>query len=215
MFYVNLPLGAVTLPAIVFTLKSAPPGPLCHTKVAALERRLDFLGIPQHSSLHVMKGSFMYRALTLDWIGGVLRFSVVFMLLLAFQWGGLTYAWDSPMIIGLLVGCGINCVLWIVYEWFIEDEHALLPPRFCHNRSVCGSTGASFFMLVLFVATYYLPLRMCTSISIFTLSIFPLFPQNFRRSMETRPRAVVCDCEYHFMIGSPHYLTCMLVFPIS
>lgn len=83
------------------------------------------------------------------------------MLLLAFQWGGSTYPWSSRTIIGLLIGCGATSVVWIPYEWFIGSEHALLPLRFCRNRSVCGSSGSSFFaMLALFIATYYLPLRM-------------------------------------------------------
>jgi hypothetical protein len=65
------------------------------------------------------------------------------------------------MIIGLVIGCGATSVVWIVYEWFIGSEYALLPLRFCRNRSVCGSSRSSFFaMLALFMATYYLPLCM-------------------------------------------------------
>lgn len=75
-FYINLPVGAV---AIVVLLLIFPSGTI------------------------ETADSVVARLLKLDLLGTAAFIPAVLMLLLGLQWGGSTYAWSSPLIIGLYV----------------------------------------------------------------------------------------------------------------
>jgi hypothetical protein len=54
-----------------------------------------------------------------DYLGVILVVGALIELLLIFQWGGLEHAWDSSVIIGLLVGFGLTVIVlacWILYR---------------------------------------------------------------------------------------------------
>jgi hypothetical protein len=57
------------------------------------------------------------------------------MLLMALQWGGLTYPWNSGRIIGLLVGGVVLVIIFGVWQWHKGDE-AMIPPPILFQRSV-------------------------------------------------------------------------------
>ncbi|KUJ19414.1 MFS general substrate transporter [Mollisia scopiformis] len=129
-FYINLPIGGFTIAAIVLLLHIPSPK---HEKLTALAivKKLDPIGI-----------LFFVPSMVC--------------LILALQWGGSTYSWSSPKIIGLFVAFGVLLVLFIVVE-VLTPETAMIPTRVVLNRSVAG---AMLFMLLLsgglFSIVYYL-----------------------------------------------------------
>lgn len=158
VFYINLPIGAVTLLIVMLVVKPSPPDPLTPERLAAIEARLDSLNLHGQWT-RPSPGTFLHGLLSLDWIGSLLGLGAVTMLLLPFQWGGSTYAWDSSVVIGLFVGFAASTVAWLFYEYWLGYA-ALFPIRYMKNRSIVGaSMCACFTMMVLFVVTYYLPLR--------------------------------------------------------
>lgn len=81
------------------------------------------------------------------------------MLLLALQWGGVDYAWDSSVIIGLFVGSGVGMCLFVPWQLHMKDD-ALIPPRlFQAHRNVGLLCVSSFFINGPFqVIIYWLPI---------------------------------------------------------
>lgn len=132
-FYINLPLGAVTVVIIAWLLK--PPK----------RDKVDNL-------------TWKQKAMEFDWPGTVVLLPCIVSLLLALQWGGSQYAWNSWRIILLLVLFGILAIVFAIIQVWRGDK-ATLPPRIISQRSIaCGcvvtlGVGSSFMLIV-----YYLPL---------------------------------------------------------
>ena len=109
------------------------------------------------------------------------------MLLLALQWGGIQYAWSSSRIIGLLVGAGLEFVMFLAWQAYKLDD-ALIPPSLISQRTVAASFSASFCLsATLLVHSYYLPYwlqaikdRSAISSGVATI---PYFVGNFACSM--------------------------------
>ena len=133
-FYINLPIGAVTVVFIVFFFDS----PAKSGSQAAL-------GIRQ-------------KVNQLDPIGTLIFIPAVVALLLALQWGGSKYEWSNWRIILCLVIFGLLIIAFIGIQWW-KQEMATVPPRVFKQRSVWSGAwfaallGASFFAMV-----YYLPI---------------------------------------------------------
>jgi MFS family permease len=64
-------------------------------------------------------------------------------LVLALQWGGTSYDWSAPTIIGLLVTFAVLLIAFLVIE-FKFPETAMAPPRIVLNRSVGSSLFFTF-----------------------------------------------------------------------
>lgn len=95
----------------------------------------------------------------LDLLGFSLFSGFMIMLLLALQWGGVSYAWNSSTIIGLLVGSVVVLGLFIPWQLHMQDD-ALIPPRlFRAHRNVGLLCAQSFFVNGPFqVIIYWLPI---------------------------------------------------------
>ena len=129
----SLPIGAFSVAVIVFVLH--------------LPRD------PKLSEKPILK-----RILELDLIGSGILIPAIIMLLLAVQWGGSTYAWNSSKIIGLFVGAGLMLVLFSISQWRL-GEAATIPPRLLKQRTLMAACGFVFFFGAgIFVLMYYLPL---------------------------------------------------------
>lgn len=129
-FYINLPPAAVVLVLLVFTRV-----PDAHEKPKPLAVLKDL-----HNKL--------------DLVGFVLFAPAIIMLLLAMQWGGNQYAWDSATIIGLFCGFGGNLLVWAAWNWHKKDA-ALIPVSMVKKRTVwsaCLNIGA--LMSALYISTY-------------------------------------------------------------
>ena len=66
-------------------------------------------------------------------------------LILALQWGGSTYSWSAPRIIGLLVTFSILFVAFVVVE-IVTPETAMAPTRVVLNPSIAGSMMFVFLL---------------------------------------------------------------------
>lgn len=132
-FYFNLPVGGATLASMVLYFR--PP------QEHALEQK-----------------SFMYRVGELDLVGNVILLGASIMLFLALQYTEQQIPWSSALIIGLLVGAGLNFMVFCAWQWWKADA-ALIPPRILEQRSVCASCVVGFFIYAaILIQTYYLPI---------------------------------------------------------
>ena len=104
-----------------------------------------------------MQRPFFPRIIELDLIGNLLIISSVIMLLLALQWGGIDLAWSSSQIIGLLVGAGLEFLVFIGWQKYRGDQ-ALIPLGMVGQRTVAGAVASGFFISGVFlIHSYYLP----------------------------------------------------------
>ncbi|KAI1322440.1 major facilitator superfamily domain-containing protein [Xylariaceae sp. FL0255] len=96
-FYINLPIGGIAIAGIFFYLN------------LARENNPD-------------NKSFVARILDLDLLGATISIGGIVMLLLALQWGGVTYPWSSSRIIGLLVGAGVVAIIFVCIQLWQGDN---------------------------------------------------------------------------------------------
>lgn len=129
-FYINLPPGGVTLLIMYFFFRP----------------RLI------HADEPIAK-----RIKRLDIIGALIFVPASFMLLIAMQWGGTRYPWNSATVIGLFVGGGVLTLIFIAWQWHQGDD-ALIPGTIVGRRNVALTCMFSFcFLGGLAVMSYYLP----------------------------------------------------------
>ncbi|KAF2190966.1 MFS general substrate transporter [Zopfia rhizophila CBS 207.26] len=133
-FYINLPVGAVS---IIVTML--------------------ILHLP-NQKLDSQAEGWVAKLKQLDPIGNLAFFPGIVCLVLALQWGGTEYSWKNARIIVLLVLCGVLCLVFVgIQIW--KKENATVPPRIIKQRSVTASVWFGFFngagMMVLI---YYLPI---------------------------------------------------------
>lgn len=131
-FYVNLPIGAATLVVMMLFF---------HPKAG------------KHSHRGVLE-----RVLDLDIFGNVLLLGSSIMLFLALEYTTQGTPWRSAKIIGLLVGCGIVAILFLVWQWWKGDA-ALMPPRIMTQRTVSASCGMALMTYAALInLTFFLPI---------------------------------------------------------
>lgn len=118
-FYINLPIGGVSTFIILMVFKS-PKAPL--TAQTTLREKILQMDIP---------GAFVIMAAVVCYV-------------LAMQDAGITKAWSSSKIIGLLVGFVLLIGLFIVVEIFQKDR-ALVLGRLMNDRTML--IGCTFMFL--------------------------------------------------------------------
>lgn len=131
-FYINLPIGAITIAAILF-----------------------FLHLPKRN---IPKMSIWQQLGQMDLPGTSVFIPAVVCLLLALQWGGSKYAWSNGRIIALFIVFGILIIAFVgIQIW--KGEAATVPPRIMKMRNIWTS---SFFVVCLagsfFSLVYYIPI---------------------------------------------------------
>ena len=83
------------------------------------------------------------KANQMDPVGTFFFLPSVTCLLLALQWGGVTYSWSNARIIVLLVLAGILCIGFVmVQKW--KGDNATVPGRVFLNRSIVAGFWYSF-----------------------------------------------------------------------
>jgi hypothetical protein len=100
----------------------------------------------------------MEKLLHMDFPGTVLIMGASIALLLALQYGGVTHAWNSSVVIGLLVGFVVMVLALMMVEIW-QGERAMLTPRIMRQRTVwVNGVWGFFFAGSYFVTLYYLPI---------------------------------------------------------
>lgn len=100
------------------------------------------------------KLSILAQIKRLDPIGIFFFVPAIVSLILALQWGGTTYTWSNPKIIGLLVTFAVLFICFIVVE-VLTPETAMAPTRVILNRSMAGSMYFMFLISGGMMSTIY------------------------------------------------------------
>ncbi|CAK5276200.1 unnamed protein product [Mycena citricolor] len=134
-FFINLPLGGVTLFVITFFFHAPKTHRQAKQEMTRWERFNQF-----------------------DPLGTIIFVPAIVCLLLALQWGGSKYPWSNGRIIALFVIFAVLIIAFgIIQVW--KQDLGTVPPRILKKRSILFGAwyalclGASFFLLV-----YYLPI---------------------------------------------------------
>ncbi|KAI9721626.1 MAG: hypothetical protein M1828_005117 [Chrysothrix sp. TS-e1954] len=132
-FYINLPFGGAALACCIL-----------------------FLRIPQH--IEPTPASVREKFLQMDLIGFFLFVGSMICFMLAMQWGGVDYAWNSSQVVGTLVGFGVLMIAFGINEW-TQNERALLQRSRLMDRTF--TVGCVFLFLIagnFYILLYYLPI---------------------------------------------------------
>ncbi|EFQ99576.1 MFS drug efflux transporter [Nannizzia gypsea CBS 118893] len=134
-FYINLVIGGVFAPVYLLLLPSFEPLP---------------------NSTHKEK------AQNIDWVGALLCIGALATIVMAIDFGGSEWSWNSGPSIALFVVAGVLFIVFGVQQTFYilcTETNRLFPVHFLKNRSLfllfilntCASSG-------LFISVYYIPL---------------------------------------------------------
>jgi Fungal trichothecene efflux pump (TRI12) len=94
----------------------------------------------------------------LDPIGFLLFSPVAVMLLMALEWGGSQYPWNSATVIGLFCGAGGMAILFLLWEYYIGDD-AMIPFSLVKHRAVWSSCLVIWLLFgAMMVYSYYVPM---------------------------------------------------------
>lgn len=131
-FYINLPIGGVVaILLLLFRIPEHEPKPRAREVLGTAIKSLDLLGFLLISPAAVM-------------------------FLLGLQYGGNQFAWDSSVVIGLLVGAAALFVLFLFWERHQGDD-AMVPFAMMTHRIIWSAAGNMFFLMAsILVADFYL-----------------------------------------------------------
>ncbi|KAF8315117.1 ABC transporter [Clavulina sp. PMI_390] len=136
-FYINLPVGAISIAVIVLFLEG---------------------GYSNLNSKRAENETTLQRWLRIDWFGTLISLGLITSLLLPLQWGGNTKPWNDTSVIALFVVFGVMVGIFVAWQYYLKDR-ALLPLNLLKNRTQIGASMAMFWMMLMFLAgIYYLPL---------------------------------------------------------
>ncbi|KAI1607883.1 DNA repair protein RAD50 [Exophiala viscosa] len=119
-FYINLPCGAVAIAMIVL-----------------------FLHIPA-GMLQQNSSTLREKAARLDWLGTACFLPGIICLILALQWGGVTYSWSNARVVVLLVLAGVLFVAFVLIQRW-KGKDATIPGHILLNRSILAGVWFSFY----------------------------------------------------------------------
>ncbi|KAJ1984331.1 hypothetical protein H4R33_004424 [Dimargaris cristalligena] len=129
VFYINLPIGAVTLLVVIF-----------------------FLRIPHP------KGSMLAKLRKIDYLGTFLLVAGIVFILLAILWGGKDYPWDDKRIIAFFCVGFILIIFFVLAEIYVVPE-PIIPMTLFRSRNVCISYVNTLLLgIAVLGVIFYLPI---------------------------------------------------------
>lgn len=128
-FYINLPIGGLAIAVIVL-----------------------FLQLPQP------KGSMREKIARIDFLGTTILICACIAILLAVQWGGNTYAWDSAIIISLFVVGAVLVGALVIVELYYAKEPVIPGYLYSQRTPLSIFVASCFFGMAFFALIYYLPI---------------------------------------------------------
>lgn len=114
---------------------------------------LAFLKLPPKTRA---QQTFIDTVLRLDPLGTLIFVPAIVCLLLALQWGGVTYDWSNGRIIALFVVFGIAIIAFVALQIVLKDK-ATVPPEIARQRTIAFASffglciGGSFFIMIYFI----------------------------------------------------------------
>ncbi|KAI9597476.1 major facilitator superfamily domain-containing protein [Syncephalis fuscata] len=128
-FYINLPIGFISMLIIIFGFHMPP-----------------------------IQGSIRSKLKRIDYLGATLLLVAIISMLLALGWGGNAYTWNSPIVITLLCFSAAMYTAFIRVEgWHAKEP--FIPGRILTSRNTVLTMVSSFFSgWMIFTLVYYLPL---------------------------------------------------------
>jgi hypothetical protein len=94
----------------------------------------------------------------LDLVGFALFAPAAIMLLLALQYGGNQYRWDSSVIIGLFCGSGATFHIWLAWD-YRKGSAGLIPlPMLKQKPGWSSCLVMAFQSSAMFMTSYWLPI---------------------------------------------------------
>ncbi|KAJ3341112.1 hypothetical protein HDU83_006792 [Entophlyctis luteolus] len=128
-FYINLPLGAITVLTVIAFLNFPP-----------------------------VEGSIREKIARIDGLGAVLLFIAVFSFMVPLQLGGSVWDWNSPQVIVLFVLSGVFAAIFVYVELRYAKE-PIVPRTVFVNRSVPSLIGIALSLGAMFLSIgYYISL---------------------------------------------------------
>ncbi|GAA5914845.1 hypothetical protein JCM6882_007818 [Rhodosporidiobolus microsporus] len=94
--------------------------------------------------LKKVTGSMKQKLLQIDYGGALLTVGATVLVILPLNWGGTSFAWDSAVVLGCLIGGIVGFVVFILYEWKCA-KIPVVPPFIFKNRTVAAIFGTTFF----------------------------------------------------------------------
>lgn len=144
-FYINLPLGGITL-AVIWL----------------------FFNSPKHNT--EANVSILTRTRQLDLFGTAIFLMDIVVCLLALQWGGSKYPWQNWRIILCFTTFGILTIIWVWLQWFM-GENATVPFRIIYQRSVASATwfafcvGGSYYVFIYWLPIYFQAIKSVSALT--------------------------------------------------
>ncbi|KAF2018205.1 major facilitator superfamily transporter [Aaosphaeria arxii CBS 175.79] len=134
-FFMNLPLGAITIASVVFLLNI------------------------EDKSKEKRSGTWADLFKKLDPLGTILFLPSITSLLLALEWGATEYAWSDPTIIALLTVFAVLFVAFVAWQAYTRNTTATVPARVLFQRSVaCGGLSQFAVGATMLTVSMYIPL---------------------------------------------------------
>ncbi|MFY1705589.1 MDR family MFS transporter [Micromonospora sp. WMMA1923] len=100
---------------------------------------------------------FTRRRHAIDWLGATLLVAGVSCLLLALSWGGTSYPWRSPVIVGLFAAGAVLAAAFVFQE--SRAREPILPLRLFRGRTFTLANVAGFVLgLMMFGSIIFIPL---------------------------------------------------------
>ncbi|KAF8143658.1 transporter [Mycena galopus ATCC 62051] len=143
-FFINLPLGGISVCGVLFLLKAAPPLGADLTKRSYRD--------------------ILQQTLRLDFVGATLVAATMTCLVLALQWGGNTKPWGDKAVIICFVFAAVLTGVYVGWEIYM-GERAMTPTAIFKSRSVwailayCLLTRFSLLMFSYYIPIFYQAVR--------------------------------------------------------
>lgn len=132
-FWINLPVGGATILVLVVLFKNSKNQKIPERSLAFKLKQLNLF------ALFIFSGSIVS-------------------LLLALEWGGSAYPWNSGTIIALLVVAGVSFGVFLAFE-IIRKDRATIPSSVLLNRTAGLCVLYAFYSSAAFnVVDYFLPI---------------------------------------------------------
>ncbi|KAJ3104655.1 hypothetical protein HDU96_008854 [Phlyctochytrium bullatum] len=132
-FYINLPVGLVTVITAIFFLRFPATG--------------------ERKSIREQLGR-------IDYLGTALLFAAVCCFITPLQQGGTEWEWNAPVTIAMFCISGLLGAAFVYVEWKVAKE-PVIPPNLFMNRSVPAlllvavCIGSGFFSAVYYIALFF------------------------------------------------------------